>query len=288
MLEKLIDFKEKTRRQKALIIGLALVVVANLYIQLIHKPTSRRLKAYRVQLQKTMGKIEELKSKLPDLAKQRSHIETLSVEFKMVQDQIKEMEETLPSRGHTTQLLGELTRQASGLDIDFVSIRQKIDRHEDYSRLFVELKFNAPYKDMANYVRRLEAISPYLIVEEIDVSEPKEVGKAIAVRLALSTLLGEVYVPEALKAPSEITPVKVDRDIFAPSKKPLSKVRKAELKLMGVTWRGDRSTAIINNEVVRMGEKVDDLEVKQILPESVILTDGLKDYVISLEREERR
>ena len=283
MPEKLLNFKKKTTRQRALIMGLVLVVVANLYIQLIYKPTSRRLKAYKVQLQKAGGRLEELESKLPDLTGQRSHIETLSVEFKKVEDQIKEMEEALVSRGHTTQLLGELTNQASSLDIDFDSIRQRIDRHEGYSRFFVELKFNAPYRDIANYVRRLEAISPYLIVEEIDVSEPEKAGKAIAVRLVLSTLLSEAYAPEAFKAPSETPPVEMDREIFVPSKKPVSKARRAELKLMGVSWRGDKSTAIINNEVVRTGEKVDDLEVKQILPESVVLTDGVEDFVISIE-----
>ena len=53
---------------------------------------------------------------------------------------------------------------------------------------------------------------------------------------------------------------------------------------MGVTWRGERSTAIINNEVVRVGDKVGNLRVKQILLESVTLTDGREDFVLSIER----
>ena len=284
MMDRLLNFKKLTTRQKVLIIGLALAVGVSIYIQLIYKPTSRRIRTYRFQLLKTKGRLEELESKLPDLRKQKDNIDFLKIEFKKVEDQIEEMEGTLPGRGQTTQLLAELTRQANDLDIDLTSIRQKIDRYEDYSRLFVELKFNAAYRDTLNYIRRLEAISPYLIVEEIDISEPKKIEETTAVRLALLTLLGEVYVPESFKAPAEGPPVEAGRDIFISSRSPVSKIRTSELKLMGITWRGERSTAIINNEVVRIGDKVGNLKVKQILLESVILTDGLEDFVVSIER----
>ncbi|MCD6093549.1 MAG: type 4a pilus biogenesis protein PilO [Candidatus Omnitrophica bacterium] len=286
MFEKLANFKKLTTREKILVIGLVLVVGVNLYIQLIHKPISKRLKNYRFQLLKTKGKLEELESKLPDLRKQKDDINSMKVEFKKMEEHIKEMERTLPGRGQTTQFLKELTREASGLNIELTSIRQKVERYGDYSRLFVELKFNASYGDIVNYIRNLESISPYLAVEKMEVSEPKKMEEKSTVQLALSVLLGEAYLPESFKAPPEGPPVKVSRDIFISSRGPVSsaKIQVSELKLMGVTWRGERSTAIINNEVVRVGDKVGNLRVKQILLESVTLTDGREDFVLSIER----
>ena len=55
-----------------------------------------------------------------------------------------------------------------------------------------------------------------------------------------------------------------------------------KLKISGITWRDKESTAIINNEVVRTGDKVGSLVIQQILPEMVVISDGTQSQAVKL------
>ena len=55
------------------------------------------------------------------------------------------------------------------------------------------------------------------------------------------------------------------------------------LELFAIMWDNEGAQAIINESVVRVGDKITDKTVKQIEQNRVILTDGTKDYVLKLQ-----
>ena len=57
----------------------------------------------------------------------------------------------------------------------------------------------------------------------------------------------------------------------------------SNLELLCIIWDDEDAQAMINESVVRVGDKITDKTVKQIELNCVILTDGTKDYVLKLQ-----
>lgn len=285
MTELLDKFKKLRNREKILLIGLAVAVGFSLYFQIMYKPLARKITRYKFQIEKSRARLNELEGKFPQIEQQRRNIHSLNTESNLLLDKISGIEKRLPGKKNTSALLGELTKQAEGVKMS--SIRQKADSGDEYSRLFIELKFNAPYENTIKYLRKLESISPFLAIEEMDIAEPKK-GKGgpggTPTKLVLSTLLGEAPTAELFKAGEQKEELEVSRDIFVSTSRPASTIRKAEVKLEGITYNPQGATAIINGDVVRVGSEVGNLEVKEINPDEVILTDGVEDQILSIER----
>jgi hypothetical protein len=56
----------------------------------------------------------------------------------------------------------------------------------------------------------------------------------------------------------------------------------ADLALSGIMWDRTSSYAIINGEIVHVGEAIDGKTIKRIEPNKVILHDGKREYVLEL------
>ncbi|MBU4343175.1 MAG: type 4a pilus biogenesis protein PilO [Candidatus Omnitrophica bacterium] len=284
-MDKLIDFKKLKFREKILLIGLMAAVGFGVYAQTIHKPLSRKIAQFKFQIEKSQSRLDEMGVKFPQIDRQKQNIQSLNAECENLLSEIDKIEKKLPSKRNTSHLLGEFTRMAK--DVRLTSIRQKMEVGDEYSRIFIELKFNALYKEAINYIKNIESVSPFLSIEELDISEPnaKKVDPDIPVRIVVSSLLGEELFAEKLKVKEMEKAIQVTRDIFISKARPADDmVRKTELKLEGITFRRESPTAIINSDVVKVGSKIGNLTVKQVLPDAVVLSDGVEDHVLSIER----
>lgn len=284
MADKAKGLKKMGTKKKKIIIGLAIAIGFNLYIQVIHKPLSGKIRKYRFQIEKSESRLGRLRGEFPQVSQERRNINALDAECRRLLEEIAGIGKDLPSKKDASQLLSVLTKQAK--DIKLISVRQKLKAGEEYSRIFFELKFNAYYKNTINYISKLESISPFLVIEELSISEPKGKRKeeGMPTRLLLSTLLGEIPATESIKAKETGEVIEVTRDIFVSKAKPASVVRKVELKLDGITYDPRTPTAIINGEVARIGSEVETFTVKEIRYDMVILTDGIEDHILSIER----
>ena len=56
----------------------------------------------------------------------------------------------------------------------------------------------------------------------------------------------------------------------------------SKLKLGAIMWDDKNPSVFINGKIVGVGDKIDDKTVKQIERDRVVLTDGIKDYVLKL------
>jgi len=283
MADKLLDFKKLKSKEKILVIGLVAVIAVSAYFNFIHKPMVKSISRYKFQTKKSKSRLRGLQEKLPQLDKQRQNIRFLESECQKMLGEIGEIESTLPSKKNVSGLLTELVQLGSGLKI--VSVRQKLDEGKEYPSIYIELKFKASYINTVNYLRRVESISPFLVIQELDIAEEEtEVTRGgPAVRLILSSLLGETPIAEMVKA-QEAEPLTISRNIFVSKAKSAVKDREADLKVDGITYDSKSPTAIVNGEVVRIGSVIGSYSVKDIRPSAVVFSDGVEEYIVDMER----
>ncbi|MFH0762303.1 MAG: hypothetical protein V1925_00205 [Candidatus Omnitrophota bacterium] len=63
-----------------------------------------------------------------------------------------------------------------------------------------------------------------------------------------------------------------------------SSVQADQIALSGILWDKDKPLAIINNKVVKTGDKAGGCRVVEIKEESVVLNDGARDFELKLGR----
>jgi len=283
MIDKLLDFKKLKPKERTLVIGLVAAIAISAYFNFIHKPMVKSISRYKFQTKKSKSRLRGLQEKLPQLDKQRQNIHFLESECQRMLDEISEIESTLPSKKNVSELLTELVQLGS--DLKIASVRQKLDEGKEYSSIYIELKFNASYINTVNYLQKVESISPFLAIQELDIAEEKTkvTRGGPAARLILSSLLGEMPTAAMIKAQGA-EPLTILRNIFVSKAKPVAKVKKVDLKLEGITYNSKSPTAIVNGEVVRIGSVVSSYTVEDIRPESVVFGDGVEKYAVGLER----
>lgn len=288
-------YKKLKTREKILTIVFTAVIATSLYHRFLYKPLTGDVATYEFQVQKLTTRLNELNAQYPELNKQQEKIKLAARGNEEISKKIIEIEKKLPSARDASRLTAELTRLAKGLEL--VSVQQKIDKGELYSRIFVELRFNAPFNAIVDYTDRIEGISPFFKVEELNISEPtgKSKGPGLQSTLLVSCLLREADHPglsldegiKEVEIPKEA--VSKARDIFASQARPAVTVkakerRKLDFKLEGITFSLVAPTAIINDDVVRVGSEIDGFKVKEIGPNNVILTDGTEEFSLTMEK----
>lgn len=285
------------RRQKILISLLVLALLFSSYFNKLLKPQLKQLFRLKSELAELNQRILSLKAEIPDVEKERVTLEELKRKNKQLRERLTSLEKELPESYRIPQLLGELAKQAQGLALDFSYIKPKATSsvlEDEYARLDIEMQFNAPYLDFRSYLGQLERLSAYLNITDIVIEQMKEGSFAseTTVTLVLSTLLNKGSRPSRVLAPEskeEIFLAKEDtsleRNPFVPTSKTVSKYsRRPKYILSGITFAGSKSTAIINNEIYRVGDLLEKkYPIKQILPNMVIISHGRQTEILMLE-----
>jgi hypothetical protein len=118
----------------------------------------------------------------------------------------------------------------------------------------------------------------------VEISQTKDGASHSKTNMQVSMLLLEKGVDLSVQGKGQSPePLVLKMDPFA-SKKSGKKDGAGNFKLSGITQAGKDSTAIINDEVVKVGAKIGEWKVTQILPDAVTLTDGNDTVSVTLNR----
>ena len=264
--------------------ALAGVVFFGIYWRAVQEPVAKKTTAYKTQIRKSQAQLKDLATKEPQDKEVAEKIGSLEEENARLAGELEVLEKKIPSRFNMAQLVGEFTRLAKEVKLD--SVKQRITKDQGYSRIFLDVKFYSTYLDAIRYVGAVESISPFLRVEEMEILEPK--GKTIElggspVRLLVSCLLSDNPEGGVLRAVESMGGAKEQRDILVSNARPSENMDDAKFILEGITFDPNNPTAIINGDVFRMNSDVGGFKVKQILSNGVILSDGVKDHLLSLK-----
>lgn len=288
------QFNKLEKRHKTLLLLLIGVLIFSFYFSIFYKPNAAKLRRLKAELTSLDNQITKLKEQMPDIDKLRRSLNEIKTRQGNLRKEVETLESQLPTQARIPQLLGELVTQAQGLNVDFISIKPKQTKQKEYAYLEIELKISSDYPNLTNYLNRLEDLSQFLNVNQISIEQMKKESAFEAnTTLLLSTLLGEPLGKEPqegklkVEAPSIIGTeiLKIERNPFTSRLKPAKEVEKEkEYVLTGISLRGKKSTAIINNEIYRVGDVIGNKTLKQILPNMVVLSDGKQDIILLMER----
>ena len=269
-----------------MVAGLAAILFFGVYVKAVQEPLSRKVTMYKTQIKKSQAQLSDLKTKAPQDTEIAEKITSLESEEKQLADQIGSLEKKIPSRFNMAQLVGEFTRLAKEVKLE--SVKQKIMKDQGYSRIILEVKFYATYINAIKYLASVESISPFLKVEEMEILEPK--GKTLElggspVRLLVSCLLSDNAEGGTLKA-SDVSELPIKRDILASNSRPAVTLEESKFNLEGITFDKKNPSAIINGDVFVVNSEVGGYTVKRILSDTVVLSDGVEDHLLSLKAKE--
>lgn len=286
------------RRQRILLSFLILTLLFSLYFNKLLKPKISQLRHLKLEWSQLNSEMLNLKMQMPSLDKERLLLREAEVRNKQLKARIMDLEKELPESYRIPQLLGELAKQAGGYNIDFLYIKPKSvskpEEGQEYAHLDIEMQFNAPYYDFRDYLMRLERLSAFLNISDIVIEEIKDEGfvGGTTVTLLLSTLLSKETQRLVSRQPllteesaQKKEGVFLERIPFLPDSRRIKEYFKStKYTLSGITFAGLNSTAIINNELYRIGDSLNEgWAIKQILPNMVIISRGRQTETLMLD-----
>ena len=272
-------FNRLKKREQILIVFLVIAITGSLYYKSVYSPMEKKIRFQKSQLKKNQSRLSELMSMKDNRGDDTRKVNILEAECENILQDIRKISRLLPRNNNVTQVINEMTRLTK--DMDFVSLKRKMDTAEELSEFFIEFRCNTEYGQIVRYIQNLETISPFLKIREleIDKQDPKLEYDGLPIRIVFSCLLGEGVSPESLRTQLTEDPWYPNDKIFRIKKRVGEQiVPDIELNLAGITFSSRIPTAIINDDIVRIGSKIGSFTVKDIQPGLVLLNDGDNEF----------
>ena len=269
-------------------VGTAAAVLGVILVgyQMFYLPQMHKIAKVRTQWKALHAQVELAREALPDLQKEREQLEKQKSQIQQLHKEVDAMGTQLITVAELSTLLGELLKRGEGLQLTMDSIKQELQEDPEQPELEVEMALRVSFEDMVNYLRRVEGLSPFLKVSRLVVSQSKGGGSLQEVQMVLATPLRVSSQASglALLSGGSVERIQLARSPFVSKERKSGQERQKDFKVTGIAWQQEDSTAIVNEEVVRVGDKVFNLTVQQILPDQVVLSDGVESYTVELAR----
>ena len=282
-------FAQLKPRQQRLFITFIIVLCIYVYVGSFLKPTLKRIADLKKEERETKTRTQVLITQFLNLDKAKQELETLRAKVENMKIKTADIESKLLAESQIPQLMAEIVKRSQGLTIDFQSVNQKVESDKDgFSRLYIDLKFDSNYENAVNYIKKLEEISLFAKVEEIDLVQSKlDPRNLINAALRLSAIMGAGTQADLDLSPYPDTAAKISisRSPLAPKFIP-GQAKKEILTLTGITYRGKGkdSSVIINDTVVKVGDTIEGQKIERILFDSVVVNDGIERRTLKVER----
>lgn len=277
--------------ERRLFFAFAAVLAASFYLSAFLKPTLDEVGRLKKLKQENQNRLDSFKSQLPSHSSLEQEIGIIKQNLKNLELNISDAESRLINVSQEQQLLTELIKHAQGLAIDLESVKQDIKEEKDgFAMLYIYLKFSSNFKKLVSYIRKIEAISPFVKIEEMELVQSKaEPLTTVEATIVLSAILS--YEP-GNQGQLSLSAKEAGAEVVSPQRSPFTprftteKTKRKNLKVTGITYRanGAGSTAIINGSILKAEDQIEGVKIESILPNSVIIDNGVEKEVLKLER----
>ena len=313
-LSRLLGLKLGAREKGWIVLWVAIVLAVS-YFQGIHRPRAARLRDALGQVAALDRQKTLLLASQPDVKRRQEFLTSLKKEIAGAYDQLVGIERDLLDVQDVDTLLESLVKDRSRFEMRLNSIRPVQQKEpsttelaafgatapsgpggpaqpqpEPYRKLRVQIDSLASFQGLVNYVSFLEQIRTYQEVEGIKVKvEGKDISTPHAV-LLVSVLMGETLeAKEARKrevfALLEEVVSREAKDPFLTAEKPKEVAQAVGLRLTGIFSEGGRPVAaMINNEIYRVGDLIEQKRIVAIEPTRVLLEHGNRRFILLPEQ----
>ncbi len=287
-------FIRLSRNAQLILLGVGALVGLHFYIQLVYKPL-------RAELSDLASRRLELESELPvyqDEAEEVSRLEKVYRErfqqMSKLGEAVQTSEQKLPSRKQMASLLNQLTEEFDPRGTDFISVKpaiRKAEGKELFDLMEIETQFYADYDRAIEYLQKLEGAKLFLEVQKLEMKLDQETSTKPMVTIRFATFLGtqSAFAAEEDKAEEEKAEPKVtvkppSASPFHPASRPFDNRLPGDHRLTMVIWKGGRPTALIDGQIMKLGQVLEHKQLDEIHSDGVwFKEDGIK-YFLPLEK----
>lgn len=246
--------------------------------------------AYNYLYKPKLKEIGELKSSLKLIDNEISMIEggpallkDLAAAKLVVNKELEDISKKIPSESETPYLINNfISIVGKGLNIDYNLIQPSgLEPEQQYKRLPLRVEFTGDYADLNSYLAQLKKLPVTIRVDSMDLGKLSGTNK-LSVSLMLSAFVmpgGSVKPPGSLKGYSYMfDPFYTETGT---SEEP--KMESATgLSYLGF-FKGREIKAIINDEVLTEGDRIQGFKILKIYKDKVVLSRDNKVYEITLK-----
>ena len=182
--------KELNKREKIIVSIVAVVLVGFLVNRFVLEPQSKGMKQLRKELASLNEQAASIGPKLVDFNR-------LSSELVQKKRQVAELEQALPQKAETAEVIHLLSTQArsTGLQIQQIRpqkvtvIRTRGGKRGEFRQLFINLGIRGGYEQLGDFLAGLEQQPFYVKVAELHVSKREKRGQRLEIQLKLEIVV---------------------------------------------------------------------------------------------------
>ncbi|MCU0640827.1 MAG: type 4a pilus biogenesis protein PilO [Candidatus Margulisbacteria bacterium] len=215
-----------------------------------------------------------------------------SMEKDQLEQELAKLVSRIPSERDLPRIIDQILIQAGkGLKIEYTRIEPKESKREgSYLNLPIEIEFLCSYQDLFTYLTQLKALPEVTVTNALDLRRLPDQPDRLAVRLLLSAFVVPEEEEERATAINQelpagtpsLNPFKPRYAPAATSSAPLpvkvastdTTSRPAEVMTLEGIVKGEFSAALINGQVIYVGDKYNGYELINIRQNSAILRKG--------------
>ncbi|MBU0672462.1 MAG: type 4a pilus biogenesis protein PilO [Candidatus Margulisbacteria bacterium] len=236
----------------------------------------RSLENVELQMSSILGEKVSLKTGSTGAAELEKELENLTLK--------------IPSESDLPRIINQLlTQTGQGLGLDYTLVEPKSAQKEGrYNKIPIELQFITTFSKLNTYLTQLDKLPQQIIIENLLLRRLAEKPGALEVQLTLAVFVmpGEETEKEPAITDSKILKIPTANP-FRPggSRNTITTGNgqaQKPLKLQGII-RGNFSAAIINNQVVYVGDVINGYRVMNIRESSVVLIKNGKTLTLQEE-----
>lgn len=298
-------------REKVMLVFLAFTLVMSLALQRVFFPRFRALQDVQRSIHDKEEEFVRFVADQPSIEERKSSLRKLKSEYRRSKRRLAKMEETLMDRSRIPDLLKQIMGELKKRKVDMRTLKPvelvegdvpakgtlgpepgkegegAAKPFEPYEKFFLEMTGYASFDHLIEFIESLETMPGYLRVKDVKIflgGERKDKpGFVVTARTLLGVGAGAGPDEEMLKDLPPLEAFEKIPDPFYREAKPLRQEEPAGLKLKGILWNEKKPRALINNQVVEIGDLVDDKKVTSITKDTVILQQEDTEFLLTVK-----
>jgi type IV pilus assembly protein PilO len=189
ILEKI---EELPAKQRAIIVGVVLVLMIGAYYQMVYTKKTTRINIQQSNLATLNSELQDLRAIQKKLAEFKSMIKDLEA-------QLNEAQRQLPKQREIPTLLNDISKFGKESGLEFITFRPQKERKKGfYAEVPVSLVFNGPFHNIAAFIDKIVHYPRIIKITSLTMGGPREVDGHVMLK-ASATATTYRYIEESEK-----------------------------------------------------------------------------------------
>ena len=184
--------EELSAKNRAIIVGVVLVLMIGAFYQFVYTKKSARIKTQKSSLAKLNSELQDLRAIQKKLNEFKSMIKDLEA-------QLNEAQRQLPKQREIPTLLNDMSKFGKESGLEFITFRPAKEKKKGfYAEVPVSLVFSGPFHNIAAFIDKIVHYPRIIKITNLSLAGPKEVDGHVMLK-ASCTATTYRYIEESEK-----------------------------------------------------------------------------------------